>query len=752
MMGEQAGDAGPILPADEALPGVFLMTNSLETGGSERQFVALAQTLDPRHFRRSLGCIMRKGPLADQLGAIPEFRLGGSLYGLRSLATRASLARHLKRNHIAIAHAFDFYTNLTLAPAAWLASVPVVIGSQRQLGDLLTPNQFRVQADVFRYCDAVVCNSKAAAARLADAGVREQRLVVIGNGLAPELFAAADPLLLRRTGVLRVGMIARMNSLAKKHIIFLKAAARLRDKFEALEFVLAGDGPLRSQLEEEAERLGLSGRVIFLGDRRDIPAVLASIDVSVLPSQSESLSNSILESMAAGVPVVATRVGGNPELVTAERGELVVPDDDSALAAALEKLLRDPHLRARCGENSQAFASANFTLDHMRRRHQELYADLLERKQWRPRAVATSPRRASRPAKKLRIALVAASLRYVGGQSVQADLLLRNWADDPQLAARLIPIDPIFPSTLAWIEEIPVLRTLVREPLYLLNLWRGLKGVDVAHIFSAGYWSFLIAPVPAWLVARARGARSVIHYHSGEARDHLQKFRTARAALAKVDRVVVPSGYLVDVFREFGLAADAVPNVVDLGQVRFRERNPLKPHLVCTRGFHPYYCVDVVVRAFAQVVREFPDARLNLVGKGPSEAEIRAVVKELNVPGVHFAGVASREEIGAVYDNADIFINASRLDNMPVSVMEAFAAGTPVVTTSPECMPYLVTHERTGLLSPVGDPDLLAKNVIRLLRDNDLAARLARNAYDESQKYLWTNVRRQWLEVYRSIQ
>src|SRR5678816_1057957 len=123
MMGEQAGEASVNLPDVQALPGVFLMTNSLETGGSERQFVALAQTLDPHRFRRSLGCIMRKGPLADQLGAIPEFRLGGSLYGLRSLATRAALARHIKRNHIAIAHAFDFYTNLTLAPAAWLAGI-----------------------------------------------------------------------------------------------------------------------------------------------------------------------------------------------------------------------------------------------------------------------------------------------------------------------------------------------------------------------------------------------------------------------------------------------------------------------------------------------------------------------------------------------------------------------------------------------------------------------------------------------------
>jgi L-malate glycosyltransferase len=750
MKGEQAGETGPILPDPETLPGVFLMTNSLETGGSERQFVALAQTLDPQRFRRSLGCIMRTGALAGQLGPMPEFRLGGSLYGWRSFATRARLASHLRRNDVAVAHAFDFYTNLTLIPAVRLARIPVVIGSQRQLGDLLTPAQFHVQANVLRWCDAVVCNSKAAAERLAQAGIREQRLIVIGNGLAPELFAEATPILPRRAGVLRVGMIARMNSRAKNHSVFLRAAARLAAKFGELEFVLAGDGPLRLQLEQEAASLGLGGRVVFLGDRRDISGVLASLDISVLPSQSESLSNSILESMAAGVPVVATRVGGNPELITDERGLLVPADDDAALAAALERLLRDSALRTRCGANSRAFAIQNFTLDHMRRRHEELYLELLERKQWRPRTMSGAVRDSS-TRKAHCVALVAASLRYVGGQSVQADLLLRNWQGDPEVEARLIPIDPVFPKPIAWMEKIPVLRTVVREPLYLINLWRGLKDVDIAHIFSAGYWSFLIAPVPAWIVARLRGAKSLIHYHSGEARDHLQKFRSARAVLARVDRVVVPSGYLVDVFKEFDLRADAVPNVVDLSQIRFRDRNPLRPHLVCTRGFHPYYCVDVVVRAFAEIVRNFPDARLDLVGAGPSEEEVRAVVRELHVPGVHFRGVASRQEIGDVYDRADIFINASRLDNMPVSVMEAFAAGTPVVTTSPECMPYLVEDGRTGLLSPVGDPQALAQNVVRLLRDPVLAAYVARNAYQESQRYLWKAVRGQWLDVYNSI-
>jgi len=133
------------------------------------------------------------------------------------------------------------------------------------------------------------------------------------------------------------------------------------------------------------------------------------------------------------------------------------------------------------------------------------------------------------------------------------------------------------------------------------------------------------------------------------------------------------------------------------------------------------------------------------------EAEIRKVVDDLKLTGVNFPGVASREQIGNSYDSADIFINASWLDNMPVSVIEAFAAGTPVVTTSPESMPYLVESERTGLLSAVGDEKALASNVIRLLRDPELASRLARNAHEESRKYTWEVVREQWFGTYQEL-
>ena len=354
-------------------------------------------------------------------------------------------------------------------------------------------------------------------------------------------------------------------------------------------------------------------------------------------------------------------------------------------------------------------------------------------------------------AARLRVCIVAPSLRYVGGQAVQADLLVRLWQNDPEVEVSFLAVDPPLPRVLAWAEGIPGVRTILREPIYFWSLWRGLKDADVAHIFSASYWSFLLAPAPAWFFAKLRGKKSIVNYRSGEARDHLQRFRSGSFVLSRVDKIVAPSGYLVDVFREFGLTAVVVPNLVDLSQFHYRERGPLRPHLVCTRGFSNYYSVDVVVKAFAELKREYPEAQLDLVGGGPLERAVRKLVADLNLSGVNFAGVASRQEIGKYYDQADIFINASWLDNMPVSVIEAFASGTPVVTTSPECMPYLVEHERTGLLSPVGDEKALAANVIRLLRDPALAASLAQNAHRESQKYTWEAVREQWLNTYRAL-
>jgi len=359
---------------------LFLMINTFETGGSERQFSVLAQNISAAAFQLHLGCVNRRGRLADQFGDVPQFPLGGSLLGWTSLRTRLNLSRHLRIRHVQVAHAFDFYANLTLIPAARLGRVPVVIGSHRQLGDLMPPAQFRAQIAAFRWCDAVVCNSQAAADRMAVAGVPREKLVVIGNALTAAAFESAGPALPRRPGVLRVGMVARMNAQYKNHAGFLRIAAQIHQRMPNVEFLLVGDGPFRPELEKQGAALGLSDRAIFLGDRRDIPAVLSSIDVAVLTSESESLSNVILESMAARLPVVAYKVGGNAELVNDQRGALVTAGNENDFAIAIQRLLSDARLRKQQSDNARRFVEENFSLDRMLHRYENLYLTLLNKK------------------------------------------------------------------------------------------------------------------------------------------------------------------------------------------------------------------------------------------------------------------------------------------------------------------------------------------------------------------------------------
>jgi glycosyltransferase involved in cell wall biosynthesis len=740
----------PSSPSSESIGPVFLMIDSLETGGTERQFVELARSLRADHLQVHLGCVQKRGAFLEGLGELHEFGLGGSLYGLQSVRSRWRLGCLLRELDVTVAHAFDFYSNLTLIPSAKVARRPVVIGSHRQLGDLLTPTQFRVQLMMFRWCDRVVCNSHAAADRLVRAGLSERKVAVIGNALPPAAFAQTAPTVPRRAGTLRVAMIARMNAAYKNHRGFLRAAAQLSQNLSNLEFLLVGDGPLRQELERETAELGLQGRVQFLGDRRDIPGVLASVDVSVVPSDSESLSNVMLESMAAGVPVVATDVGGNVELGSGDRAVLVARNDEAALAAGLQRVLANPQLRMTISSRAQEFAKTNFNAERIRAQYCELYTQELDRKgKPSPRRPGSQAGPAVSP--RIRVALVAPSLRYVGGQAVQASLLTRNWEEDPDVEARFVPVDPPLPYGLRSVERVRFLRTIVRQPLYLIKLWRSLKQADIVHIFSASYSSFLVAPLPAWLLARLQGKKTLINYRSGECRDHLQRSTIARAVLARTDRLIVPSGYLVDVLQEFGLQAHVVPNIVDLSQFHYRLRRPLRPHLVCTRGFHPYYGVDIVVRAFAEVQRSYPDAQLDLVGGGGLDGQIRDLVRHLKLSGVSFLGAISHKSIPQFYDRADVFVNASNLDNMPVSVLEAFASGTPVITTAPESMRYIVDHERTGLLSEPGDAAALAMNILRLLGDSELATKLAQNAFAESNRYAWQSVRDQWLSVYRGL-
>jgi glycosyltransferase involved in cell wall biosynthesis len=352
---------------------------------------------------------------------------------------------------------------------------------------------------------------------------------------------------------------------------------------------------------------------------------------------------------------------------------------------------------------------------------------------------------------RLKVAIVAPTLGILGGQAVQANRLLEGWRDDPDVDAWLVPINPAAPRLLRALQRIRYLRTAVTQACYWPLLLRELRRADVVHVFSASYFSFVLAPWPAVLVARALGKPVVLNYHSGEAADHLRRSALARRTLGRVGANVVPSRFLVDVFAGFGIPATAIPNVIDCRRFRYRERRPLAPRLVSTRSFEPHYNVACTLRAFQRVQAQQRDATLTLAGTGSQLGELRALAASLRLRNVTFLGAVPPDQMPDVYDAADVFVQTPDIDNMPLSLLEAYATGTPVVSTSVGGVPAMLRDGREGLLVPPGDHEATAAAVLRLLADAELASRLARSARAACEAYTWNATRDRWLEAYRSL-
>jgi len=346
-----------------------------------------------------------------------------------------------------------------------------------------------------------------------------------------------------------------------------------------------------------------------------------------------------------------------------------------------------------------------------------------------------------------RIAIVAAGLDLPGGQGVQAHALAEGLRRDGH-DVMFVPIDARFPPVLRGLRRRRYVRTLVNEALYLASL-RPLREADVIHAFSASYWSFLLAPVPAMAAGRWWGKRVVLHYHSGEAEDHLARWgRLVHPGLRLADEIVVPSQYLRKVFVRHGYAARVIPNVVDTSSFWFRPRWRPRPRLLSTRNFEPHYRVENTLEAFALLQRRYAEATLTLVGYGSGEGRLRERASALGGDRVRFTGRVHPREMPRLCDEADVLVNSSVVDNQPVSILEAFAAGLPVVSTSTGDIARMVRHGETGLLVPADDPKAMAAAAARMLEHPHRALRMARRARQEAERHSWPSVRAAWSDVY----
>jgi glycosyltransferase involved in cell wall biosynthesis len=363
------------------------MLTSFQIGGTERHVTNLALGIDSTRFDLHLACLRNRGELLKELEPLqvprPVFDIG-RLYTPRTLWQAIRLIQYIRRHLIQIVHSYGFYPNVFAIPAARIAGTSIILASIRDRGDILTPAQRLLQKWVCRIADYILVNAESIRDALIEQGYRRDNIVVIRNGIVLSRFgnrgkgaALRQELGLAPSAPL-VFVFSRLN-LMKGVEYFLDAAAKVALQFPDVRFLIVGDGANRKELEAHAETLGLHRRMIFTGFRTDVPELLPEAAISVLPSLSEGLSNSLLESMASGVPVIAGRVGGNPEIVEhSVTGLLVPPRDPAALAEAMLILLQDRDLATRLGEAGRSRVAEMFSMERALGEVERFYERLIE--------------------------------------------------------------------------------------------------------------------------------------------------------------------------------------------------------------------------------------------------------------------------------------------------------------------------------------------------------------------------------------
>lgn len=309
-----------------------------------------------------------------------------------------------------------------------------------------------------------------------------------------------------------------------------------------------------------------------------------------------------------------------------------------------------------------------------------------------------------------------------------------------------------------WIGRFKGIRAAFRLLPYLVHLWFSAGRVQLFHVMANSGWSWHLFAVPAIWIASIRRKPVVINYRGGEAETFFNKaFFWIKPSLSRVNAIIVPSGFLVAVFEQHGFPTNIVPNIVNLTRFRIEERpasllTPDSPHIIVTRNLEPIYDNATALRAFVFIKRAFPKAKLTVAGSGPEREALEELAGMLDVAdAVTFTGRVDNEGMGAIYRSADVMINPSLADNMPISILEALASGVPVVSTNVGGIPYLVEHEKTALLVPPRDPKAMADAVLLLLQDPVKAIQFRLAGGESVQCYAWPHVRDRLFHAYERV-
>ena len=274
------------------------------------------------------------------------------------------------------------------------------------------------------------------------------------------------------------------------------------------------------------------------------------------------------------------------------------------------------------------------------------------------------------------------------------------------------------------------------------------KRFDIFHIHGCSYRGFLpiVYGVTAGIILRKK---IIITYHGGDAANFFSK-RPALTHfyLIKATEIVVLSGYLQLVFNKYGYKVHVIPNIINTKEPFYTNRNILKPYFISTRSLEPLYNIKLILRAFKKIQLKYPEASLVVLGEGSLKNDLTYFVKQETIKNVSFPGYVSNEAIYDYLAKADILINASLTDNMPVSLLEAFSAGVLVISSNVGGVSYMVEHKKDGLLFESGNLNDLVEKIEYALDFQDSSRQMLKNAFNKLDKYRWESVKKDILDLY----
>lgn len=368
---------------------LYLVDNLKVLGGTEKHLLQLLTHLDRRKFRPIVFSLREEGEVGRQIRRLGIRTDAANIKRFYvALGTAYKIRRIIRQENVKIIHTFFFDSDIMGSILGKLFRVPIIISSRRDMGNWWKKKRhimcYRI---VNRYFDKIIAVCNVLRDQLRDQEkIPEKKLLTIYNGADLDAYSPdVNGKYIRGKMSLKnhlsvIGMIANLDHI-KDHGCFLTAASEVLRLNRDVCFIIVGEGPLRHDLERLSEQLGIQNSVFFLGMRKDIPEILSIFDISVLTSLSEGLSNTILESMSMGKPVVATEVGGNTEIVVdGETGFLVPPENPGAVAEKIVKLISDKSLIKRMGENARINIEKQFTVSQMVQKTEQIYENLLKSK------------------------------------------------------------------------------------------------------------------------------------------------------------------------------------------------------------------------------------------------------------------------------------------------------------------------------------------------------------------------------------